>query len=121
MYFFKRRRDGKDDDADLRSEDQTGRIKNEETTDAYIQKVGIKGISMKSLNVEVEEEDKAIIITGEKKKMDDKKIPRFMEQSPEKVLIRLSIPENGNISQIKAYMDRGILKVTVPKKYEVDY
>lgn len=112
------------DDRELQRALTTDHIKWENTPEAHIFKVALPGLRPEEVKVEVEEENRAIIITGEKKLVrEERKGPSWfqMEQSTGRMVQRLSVPENAKLSQIEALMDKGVLKVIVPKHEVANY
>ncbi|KAI9073838.1 hypothetical protein K1719_013056 [Acacia pycnantha] len=108
------------DDAQLRSALTSSHIEWKDTPEAHVYKVHLPALRPDEVKVEVEEEERAVIITGEKKmeRQELKGSCYQMERSTGRMVQRLSLPENVKMSHVKAYMDNGVLTVTVPK-YEV--
>ncbi|KAI9073830.1 hypothetical protein K1719_044182 [Acacia pycnantha] len=106
------------DDAQLQSVLTSSHIERKDTPEEHVYKVHLlAALRPDEVKVEVEEEERAVIITGEKKmeRQELKGSGYQMERITGRMVQRLSLPENVKMSHVKAYMDNGVLTVTVPK------
>ncbi|XP_028770590.1 18.1 kDa class I heat shock protein-like [Neltuma alba] len=113
-------RNGPYDDPELHTALTSNHIEWKDNPEAHVYKVHLPGLRPDEVKVEVEEDERVVIITGEKKLEREERKGNWyqMERSTGRMVQRLSLPQNAKMSQVKAYMDGGVLTVTVPK-YEV--
>ncbi|XP_054784581.1 18.1 kDa class I heat shock protein-like [Prosopis cineraria] len=115
--------DGPYDDPELRTALTSSHIEWKDNPEAHVYKVHLPGLRPGEVKVEVEEEERVVVITGEKKVAREERKGMWyqMERSTGRLVQRLSLPENAKVSQVKAYMDNGVLTVTVPKCEVANY
>ncbi|XP_047323616.1 18.1 kDa class I heat shock protein-like [Impatiens glandulifera] len=93
------------------------RIDWKETPEAHVFTADLPGLKKEEVKVEVEE-DRILQISGERNKEQEEKTDKWhrMERSSGKFQRRFRLPEDAKMEQIKATMENGVLKVTVPKE-----
>ncbi|XP_039050046.1 18.1 kDa class I heat shock protein-like [Hibiscus syriacus] len=92
------------------------RIDWKETPEAHVFKADLHGLKKEEVKVEVED-DRVLQISDERKieKEDKNDTWRRVELSSGNFSRRFRLPENMKMDQVKAFMENGVLTVTVPK------
>ncbi|KAI4354595.1 hypothetical protein L6164_003445 [Bauhinia variegata] len=90
-----------------------------ETPEMHEYKVHLPGLRRDEVKVEVEDE-RVVCITGERTEEREEKTGKWtrLELHSGTFVQRFRLPENANPNHVKAYMENGVLTITVPK-YEV--
>ncbi|KAJ1690359.1 hypothetical protein LUZ63_014514 [Rhynchospora breviuscula] len=90
-----------------------------ETPNAHVFITDLPGVKTDEVKIEVEEE-KVLKISGQRSKEAEEKGDKWhhIERSNEKFLRTVRLPPNANVDGMKAVMENGVLKVTVPKDQE---
>ncbi|KAF3334068.1 class I heat shock protein-like protein [Carex littledalei] len=90
-----------------------------ETPNAHVFITDLPGVKNNEVKIEVEEE-KVLKISGQRSKEAEEKGDKWhrIERSNEKFLRTVRLPSNANVDGMKAVMENGVLKVTVPKEQE---
>ncbi|KAE8698694.1 17.5 kDa class I heat shock protein [Hibiscus syriacus] len=92
------------------------RIDWKETPEAHVFKADLPGLKKDEVKVEIEE-DRVLQISGERnvEKEDKNDTWHRVERSSGKFTRRFRLPENVKMDQVKAFMENGVLNITVPK------
>ena len=88
----------------------------EETDDAWISEAELPGVSRKDVNVEVRDDELAIV--GEIKERERKGILRRRTRSVGRFEFRVQLPGGVDASSVDANIDDGVLTVRIPKPQE---
>ncbi|MED6133565.1 hypothetical protein PIB30_029355 [Stylosanthes scabra] len=93
-------------------------IEKKETPEAYVFKAQLPGLRRTDVRVEVDD-DRVLCIVCEKsvEKQEQRGGWHFVEMSSGHFVQRVMLPQNANVDHVKAYMDKGVLTVTVPKHH----
>ncbi|XP_040377661.1 17.9 kDa class I heat shock protein [Oryza brachyantha] len=93
------------------------RIDWKETPEAHVFKADVPGLKKEEVKVEVEDGN-ILQISGERNKEQEEKTDTWhrVERSSGRFLRRFRLPDNAKPEQIKAFMENGVLTVTVPKE-----
>lgn len=91
-----------------------------ETPNAHVFITDLPGVKNDEVKIEVEEQ-KVLKISGQRSKEAEEKGDKWhrIERSNEKFLRTVRLPPNANVNGMKATMENGVLKVTVPKDQEI--
>jgi HSP20 family protein len=91
-----------------------------ETPNAHVFITDLPGVNKDKVKIEVEEE-RVLKISGQRSKEADEKGDKWhrMERCNKKFLRTVRLPPNANVDGMKATMENGVLKVTVPKDQEI--
>ena len=97
-----------------------------ETTEAHVFKADIPGLNKKEVKVEVEvevEDGRVLCISCEKSMEKEVKNETWhrVERSSGLFVRRFRLPENAKIDKLTAYVQNGVLTVTVPKEEAKHY
>ncbi|XP_052178037.1 17.5 kDa class I heat shock protein-like [Diospyros lotus] len=89
-----------------------------ETPEAHVVMVDLPGIQKEQVRVEVED-DRVLIISGEwnvEKPEEEETWWHRRERRRGKFRRQLGLPENGKTEEVKASMEKGVLRVFIPKE-----
>ncbi|KAJ8755983.1 hypothetical protein K2173_024528 [Erythroxylum novogranatense] len=92
-----------------------------ETPKDYIFQLDLPGLSKSDVQATVEDENILVIKTSGKRKREDGeeegcKYIRLERRVPQKLMRKFRLPENANVSSIKAKCESGVLTVVVEKQ-----
>lgn len=87
-----------------------------ETAEAHVYKVHLPGYKRNDVRVEVDD-DRVLCITCGKsvEKEEQREGWHCVELSSGHFIQRLTLPENSVVDHVKAFMENGVLNITVPK------
>ncbi|XP_057753366.1 18.1 kDa class I heat shock protein-like [Arachis stenosperma] len=93
-------------------------IEKKETPEAYVFKAQLPGLRRTDVRVEVDD-DRVLCIVCERsvEKQEQRGGWHVVEMSSGHFVQRVMLPQNANVDHVKAYMDKGVLTVTVPKHH----
>ncbi|OAY31892.1 hypothetical protein MANES_14G149800v8 [Manihot esculenta] len=93
------------------------RIDWKETPEAHVFLADLPGLKREEVKVKVEE-GRVLQISGErsKEKEENNEQGNRVERSSGKFMRSFRLPENAKVDHIKASMENGVLKITVPKE-----
>ncbi|KAE8022807.1 hypothetical protein FH972_008576 [Carpinus fangiana] len=88
-----------------------------ETPEAHVMKAVLPGLKKDEVKVKVEEGNKVLSISGERKIQKEEKTDKWhvVEDSSGKFLRRFRLPENARADKVTTLTDNGVLTVTIPK------
>lgn len=88
-----------------------------ETPETHVLKAELPGLKKDEVKVAVEEGNKVLSISGERKIQKEEKTDKWhvVEHSSGRFLRRFRLPENARADKVTAHMDNGVLTVTIPK------
>ena len=91
-------------------------IEKKETPEAYVFKAHLPGLKRSDVRVEVDD-GRVLCIVCERsvEKQEQRGAWHLVEMSSGHFVQRVMLPENSNVDHVKAYMDKGVLTITVPK------
>ena len=92
-----------------------------ETPESYVVNVDTPGFAKKDVQVSIDEENRALVMRGEKhyQREHQDEMRRVQERSFGTFYRSLPLPQNVDIKKdIEAKMDNGILRVSLPKSKE---
>ncbi|XVE61977.1 hypothetical protein DITRI_Ditri06bG0081900 [Diplodiscus trichospermus] len=93
------------------------RLEWKETPEAHVFKAELPGLNKNEVKIEVED-GRVLCISGEKSMEKEVKNETWhrVERSSGSFVRRFRLPENAKIEKLTAYMENGVLTVTVPKE-----
>ncbi|CAN0854584.1 18.2 kDa class I heat shock protein [Linum grandiflorum] len=89
-----------------------------ETEVEHVIEADVPGMTKDDIKVEADEDDRVLLISGERKLVEEEDKNHTwhkVERSGGKFTRKFRLPENAKMDQVKAAMEHGVLKVTVPK------
>lgn len=89
-----------------------------ETSEAHVYKAHLPGYKRNDVRVEVDDDRVLCIVCGKSVEKEEQRGGwRRVELASGHFVQRLSLPENSMVDHVKAYMDNGVLTITVPKHH----
>lgn len=96
----------------------TALIEWKETPEAHVYNAHLPGYKRNDVRVEVDDDRVLCIVCGKSVEKEEQRGGwHRVELSSGQFVQRLTLPENSMVDHVKAYMDNGVLTITVPKHH----